>query len=143
MSEFTPGSNTLSVGMAETKSVLTFVITLAKAVDQSAADGKINLTDVANFIPVVMTIGPALAGLKEMQVELKAITPAEAADLKAWVITQVPNVVSDQHVDEFIQGAFAVVLDLWIVIRNFFLIAGAQVAADTTPSAEVLPTTNN
>jgi len=134
MSEFTPGSNTLSVGMEETKSVLTFVIALATAVQKTEAAGSVNLASIANFIPIVMTIGPALAGLKEMQVELKAITPAEAADLKAWVITQVPNAISDAHVDQFIEGAFAVVLDLWIVIRDFFLLPGGSVAAATSPA---------
>jgi len=149
MSEYVVDTNTLSVGADETKKVLTFVIALAKAVKESEADGKLTLTDLANFLPIVLSVGPALAGLKEMEIFLKVANEQEAQEIKDWVKTQVPGITEDQHVDQFITSAFAVVLDLWIVIRDFFnlgmpnvtenptgtAVVGGQTSPDTLPQA--------
>ena len=113
--------NVLTVGYTETKKVLSLVITLGKAYKASMADGKFDWTDTMNFLPIMFEIGPAVQGFNDVQIELKMATPAETAELKAWIHEQLGGVIEDAKLDEFIQDAFAVILDLWVVIKNYFL----------------------
>lgn len=112
-------NNKVQVSLKDTREVLTFVIALGKAYEAAKSDGVINVADLLHLLPVIDKIGPAFEGIENVQIELMAMTTEEADELKAWIKTELD--LQDEEIEEFIQAAFAVVVDLWMVIRRFFL----------------------
>ena len=129
-------NNTLSVGAQDTKDVISLVIAIAKAFKASQEDGVLDYKDIPNFLPVITKIGPAVQGIENLQVELRVIDEAEATDLKAWIHTQMDGLLPDAKLDQFIQDCFSVVLDFWIVIRNYFFLNAPSVNLTQKESAE-------
>jgi len=142
MATLTGGDLPLAVNIDDTKKVLNFVIVLLKAINQAGEDKKLDLSDLIYFFPVVLAIGPALSSVKEVGIELKAVNREEADALKAWVKEQVPQVITDEHVNQFITGAFATVLDIWMLIKNFYFTNDTTDAPDQ-PGKDTPDTENN
>jgi hypothetical protein len=124
----TNANGTLSVDNDEIKKVISVIVGLGNAWKGSMADGKFDWTDAMRFIPIAMEIGPAIQGFADVPIELKAETPEKLVELKQWIHDQMPGLITDAKLDEFVQESFALVLSLWVVINNYFLTPKAPAA---------------
>ena len=131
--------NKLVVGYKETKEVLSFVITLVTAIKKARTDDKISIADIQYFIPVLFLVGPAIEGVDNVKVEMMMATPGEADDLKKWLAEQIPTLTDDEKIINFIKDAFAVVLDIWMVLKTYILVATPAPAVSEI-TGEPLPT---
>jgi hypothetical protein len=110
----------LTVGFKETKEVLALAIALGKGVEASLADdGKITIRDIPNFFPTLFKLKDAFEGIEQVPVEFKLATPEEAAELKAFVKAELD--LEDDKIEKFIEDSFMVVLDIWMLVKDYFL----------------------
>ena len=108
------------VGFKETQEALTFVFSLAKGVQNSFSDdGKFTITDLPKFLPALLDLKDAYQGADQIPLEFKMANQAEADELKVWVKENFD--IADDQVEKAIEDAFAVILDLWIVINTYVL----------------------
>lgn len=113
-------SNKVVVGFKETQEALTFVFTLAKSVQDSLADDKkITIGDLPKFLPALIDLPSAVGGADQIPLEFKVASQAEADELKVWVKDNFD--IQDDQVEKAIEDAFAVILDLWIVINTYLI----------------------
>jgi hypothetical protein len=110
-------TSTLAVGFKETKEALTFVFKLIDGIKAAEADKSITITDIPVFFPALLALTPAIVGANQIPLEIKAITEEEATELKTWVKENYD--VSDDKLEQFIEDAFAIVLDIWIVVNRY------------------------
>jgi hypothetical protein len=112
------GDSKIQVSLKDTREVLALVIALGKAYENAKADGVINYADLLYLLPVIEKVGPAFEGIENVQIELIAMSPEEAEELKAWIKIELD--LKDDEIEQFIQAAFAVVVDMWLLIKQFF-----------------------
>lgn len=106
------------VGLTETKQAVDFAIALGKGIEASAQDGKWNLIDIPNFIPALAQLLPAIEGLDQVPLEFAALTPEQIDELKAYVNANLD--LSDDEVEAFIEDAFKVMLDIFMLVKLYF-----------------------
>lgn len=78
-------------GIQETKDVLNLMVGIAKAVKAAEADGKIGPEDLAQLIAIFPLIGPAMDHIGDVPAEFKDLSVAEAEELAAVVVAQLPG----------------------------------------------------
>ncbi len=70
--------------MNEIKEMLSFIFSLAEAIDKSVADGKISIADVPSFIDPIMKAQAAFMGLDKIKAEMQSMDEAKKAELMEW-----------------------------------------------------------
>ena len=120
------------VGFNETKEALTFVFAVAKGVQDSLGDdGKFTITDLPKFLPALLALKDAYQGAENIPLEFKMANQEEADELKLWVKDTFD--IADDQVEKAIEDAFAVVLDLWIVINTYLIKGDGSEAVKQSP----------
>jgi hypothetical protein len=114
---------TLAVGITQTNELLRFLGQLANATDVSLADGKINYWDLANFLALIPSVGPAVDGIKEVPRELANLEPGERAILNTTLATALR--LSNPLTDDLVKQGFDTALHL----AQFFAAVRAAKAA--------------
>jgi hypothetical protein len=107
------------VGFDETKQVIKLVIGIGRGIELSLKDDKFTLADLPNFFAVIMDLLPAIDGIEDVALEFKLATEEEVEELKAYVKAELD--LEDDKVEEFIEDAFAVVLDIYHVLKRYFI----------------------
>jgi len=126
----------VTVGFKETKEVVDLVISLGKGIESSMEDDKITLSDLPNFFPVFINLIPAIEGIDQVVLEFKLASPEEADELKAHLRAELN--LEDEEMEKFIEDAFAVVLDIWNVVKTYFLKDGEPASnGATSPDVDV------
>lgn len=126
-------SEKITVGFKETKEVLNFVIPLVKAGDTALEDGKIQLTELVLFIPALLKFKDAIEGVDQVPFEFKLATAEEANELKAYLKAELD--LRDDQMEQFIEDAFGVVLDIWQLIKTYTFKGGEPIGTEAgTPS---------
>lgn len=69
----------------ETKEALIFGARVIKAVSAAQADGKIDLSDLTQLVPVGMAVGDAVEGYEKIWDEIQDLDDSEIAELRAAV----------------------------------------------------------
>lgn len=110
-------TNKVTVGFKETKEVLGFVIPIVKGSEQVLADGKIQIPELVVFLPALLKIKDAIEGVDQVPLEFKLSTPEEAEELKQYLRDELD--LADDKMEEFIEDAFALVLDLYNIIKKY------------------------
>lgn len=98
------------LGIEHLKVCVKFGIDLGEAFDTALANGKLELTDATAFFKPLMEISTAMAAGKLALPELKDMDSTEAAQLSAYVGTEL-NIGNDK-VEEVIKKSFAVVMSM-------------------------------
>lgn len=138
------GTNKLTVGLQETKEALTFAFAIVNGVRTAKADdGKITVTDVPAFFPALFALKDAVDGVTDIPLEMKNISQEEADELKKWVKDNFD--ISDDKVEQFIEDGFAIVLDIWMLVKRYVLDNGSdnattESAAETASEETATPT---
>jgi len=122
----------LTVGFKETKEGLTFVFALVKGITSALKDdGKITVGDLPHFLPSLLSVKGALEGIDKVPVEFKLASQAEADELKVWIKKEFD--IPDDKMEQFIEDAFAVLLDMW-VFTSRYLISQTQEMNEPLPN---------
>jgi len=144
--------NKLVPGMKETQEVILMAIAVAQLAmqikevvdDQNDPENKgFNwLSFIGSFPTLFPTIGTAISAVKdgidnveEVTIEFTTMTHEQQEELKAWVLTQVPDLPQDKT-EQFIKDAFAVVIDIWMIIKTYFLKPADENTASETNTTE-------
>lgn len=108
----------VKVGFKETKEVLDAMIALGKAIEASMEDDKLNLLDVPNFIPFLTKILPAIEGVEQVPFEFKVAEKSEIEELKTYLKDELD--LQDDQLETFIEDAFKVALDIFMLVKLYF-----------------------
>lgn len=73
------------IGIEETKDILAFVMSLGNAVGQSLDDGRMDITDLGNFLQVLTSAPEAISGSSQIAGELKDLSESEKEELLEFV----------------------------------------------------------
>jgi len=111
--------NQVITSFPETRDVLSLAIGLIKAVKLSQEDGEINWADITNFLPVLFLVGPAIDNIEGVEPEFMLATPEQSEELKTWVRSQVEGLELDEDVSQFIQDAFGLIMQLWMMLKKY------------------------
>jgi hypothetical protein len=120
----------VKVGLVETKQAIDFAIALGKAVENSQEDGVWNLMDIPNFIPAIVKLLPAVQGGDQIPIEFVQLTPEQLDELKTYVTAELD--LNDEEVEAFIEDAFKVMLDIFMLVKLYFT-PSEDVTADQVP----------
>lgn len=105
-------------GTTELKELLTFAFRLAKAVDDSLEDGKVNFVlDAPKFIASIMAAPKAFAGMNLVLLELEDLDETEHAELMAWVKAEFD--LRDDKLEASIEDAVNLALHVYRFSRVF------------------------
>jgi len=107
----------LVVGFKETQEGLTFVFALVKAIESAVADKQITVSDIPLFLDPLLKLKDAVEDYDQIPVEFMLANAQEAEALKVWVKENF-DVESDK-VEELIEDAFSIILDIWLVINKY------------------------
>lgn len=75
-------------GIKESKEILVFLAKVGESIKASLVDGKFDLSDVANFYPVLGAILPAVQGIGEIPAEIKDLSVEEGLELVGIVVAE-------------------------------------------------------
>lgn len=123
--------NQIVTDFKETKDVISLGIGLVRAWQLSQEDGVINWTDIANFLPVLPKIGPAIDNIGGIEPEFRVATQEDIDQLKVWLQGEMKELDTEEKMKTFIEGCFGIAMSLWVLIRDF---------TSTTPSQPTEPT---
>ena len=105
-------------GTTELKELLTFAFRLAKAVDDSLEDGKVNFVlDAPKFLPALMAAPKAFAGMNLVLLELEDLDDSEHAELMEWVKKEFD--LRDDRLEASIEEAVNLALHVYRFSRVF------------------------
>lgn len=119
--------NKVEVSSKDLKEVVSFVIAMGTGIEKSLKeDGQLTISDLPNLFPALFKIMPAIEGLENVPVYIKAMNKEEADEIFEYVKTEL-ELESDQ-VEGFIEDAVRVILDLWVVLSKYFFkpVSGIQ-----------------
>lgn len=103
----------------DTKELLTFVFGFVKGIDDSLqGDGKFTVSDIPNFLPSLLAVKAAFEDIDMVPVEFANMTQEEADELKVWVEENFK--ISANKVEEAIEDAITIVLDIWVLYVRYF-----------------------
>jgi len=100
-------------GIKELKELLKFVIEFGEAIELALADKKFEISELALLMGPLMQVGPAFEGLDLLGGEIKDLSEAEAAELKAYVAEELD--LQNDKIEEVVEKA----LGLGVMIYNF------------------------
>jgi hypothetical protein len=109
----------LIVGFKETQEGLTFVFALVNAVEKALVDKQITVGDIPLFLEPLMKFKDAVEDYDQIPVEFKLANAEEAEALKAWVKENFN--VEAEKVEELIEDAFSVILDIWLILNKYIV----------------------
>lgn len=119
----------MKLGIDNLKVCVKFGIDLGEAVDASLPGG-LTVADVPNFFKPLMEISSAITAAKQVPAELKDLDTEEAAELSAYVTTELH--IADAKVEEVIKKSFAVVVSVLEIVE--VMKAAKVVAPVVTPA---------
>jgi hypothetical protein len=93
----------IKLGIKETDEVVGLLILLAKGIQASAADGKLDASDIGNLMPVIMACGPALEGISQIPAELMDLDSEEGAALVGKIAGELA--LPSEHAKEVLVAA--------------------------------------
>lgn len=96
--------------MEKIKVVLTFIFSMATAIDLAKADGKIDGKDIPLIVTPALNLVPALGSAPEAYQSYKALSQAERDEITVWV-RQEFNLANDK-VEQKIESGLAAVVQL-------------------------------
>lgn len=116
------------------KEVVVFAISLGQGIEKSLNDdGKLTLTDLPNFFPTLLKVVPAIEGIENVPFYIKAISQEEAAELITFIKTELD--LEDDKAEKFIEDAVRIVLDIWLVVKQYFI----KTSTTEEPNTEEAP----
>ena len=77
-------------GIAETKDVLTLVLSTIDVIKKANEDGSINMGDIGLLVGLLPKLGPAFSGIDQVPAELKDLSQPEQTELINHVMTHLP-----------------------------------------------------
>ena len=105
-------------GTTELKELLTFAFKLAKGVDETLEDGKVNLVlDAPKFIPALMAAPKAFAGIANVLLELEDLDEEEQKELMEWAKGEFD--LRDDRLEASIEEAVNLALHVYRFARVF------------------------
>lgn len=117
MSGYTLENPKLRAQMKETEEILVFGAKLLRAIEDSYTDKSITIMDLPNFIPVVASLMPAIDGVGDVVLEIKAANPEEIEALKAKVKEIID--LADEDFEVFTERVFAIALDIYSLTQLY------------------------
>lgn len=118
----------IKVGFAETKQAIDLAIALGKGIEKSLTDKKLDFADVPNFIPAFMVLFAAIQGAEDIPMEFSVASKEETDELKKYVQDNLD--LEDDKVEGFIEDAFKVLLDIFMVYKLYFAPVPQEPIAD-------------
>jgi hypothetical protein len=110
----------MSEGIKETKDLVIAIASIGAATAKSLdGDGKISLTDAANYFPALMKLPAAVAGISEVPAELADLEPSELEELQQTLVDEFD--VPQESVKELVEDSLKAVAALYGVIYKHFL----------------------
>ena len=108
------------ISIKDLREVADFMINLGQGIDNSLKDdGVLTVSDLPNILPTLMSVVPALEGIGNVPITIKAMSEDEKNELYKYIADKLT--LSDKDTEKFIEDALRVVLDLWMVINKYFL----------------------
>ena len=101
-------------GIKETKEVLSFILSLANALDISLQDGKVGISDLMHFLTVVKKAPAAFENLNMMLTEIVDLDAGERAEL--LVFTKKEFDITNDHLEKTMEHALDVAARLYELI---------------------------
>lgn len=95
------------------ENILGFLFALGSKVESVIAGGSISFLQLPSFIGIFEAAGPALAGVKALPADIKQITDADLATIRAYIQTQLPSVVPNATIDTLIGNGLALAQNLY------------------------------
>ncbi len=123
--------NPVGVALKETKQILDAMIALGKGIEASMSDGKLTFTDIPNFIEFLTLILPAIEDADQVPFEFKVADPEDIQELKEYLQENLD--LQDDELEAFIEDAFKVALDIFMLYKLYFM-------TDTSDEGENTPT---
>jgi len=108
----------IKIGLKETKEAIDLAIALGRGIEKSLGDDKIDFTDIPNFIPATMVLFSAIDGIEDVPLEFNVASKEEIDELKAYVQSQLD--LEDDKLEAFIEDAFKVLLDIFVIYKAYF-----------------------
>jgi hypothetical protein len=105
------------VGIEEIKDVVIFGAKFGNSLSKSLADGKIGFGDLAELMPVLTSIIPAIEGIDEVGVELSDLDDAEMMELEK-VFKETLNITND-NLETIIERCFSATLSIYDLVLSF------------------------
>lgn len=102
------------------KQVVHLGCTLGEAVAGSLADGKWSFSDIHFFLPVVTSVAAALGDIQKVPEELKAMSPEDFDELRAYVKTEL------ELPDEQVEAAIELGCDVGVKLLQLALSMGGK-----------------
>lgn len=108
----------LNVDTQDLKDVLLLAFSLGEGVDASLVDGKFVVAeDIANFIPVLTRIYPALEGIENVDDILLSMDNEDAEQLYAWAEAEFD--LNADNVEELVEKALKFALQAVVFVNSF------------------------
>jgi len=108
----------IKVGFVETKQAIDLAIALGTGIEKSLADKKLDFTDIPNFIPAFLVLFSAIEGAEDIPMEFSIADSTEIDELKKYVQDKLD--LEDDKVEGFIEDAFKILLDIFMVYKLYF-----------------------
>jgi len=129
--------NPVGVALKETKQILDAMIALGHGIEASYEDGKLSFTDIPNFIEFLTLILPAIEGADQVPFEFKVADPEDIAELKEYLQANLD--LRDDELEAFIEDAFKVALDIYMLYKLYFMKEDTTNGDEVTPPADGQP----
>lgn len=108
------------VNVKDLYDVIDFMAALGTAVEASFASGKsITLADLPNLFPALYLAIPAIEGIENVPVTIKAMSPEDVAKMEAYVATKLN--LQDKKAQDVIEDALRVVMEIWLFVNKYFI----------------------
>lgn len=106
------------IGFKETKEAVDLAIALGQGIEKSLDDKKIDFKDIPNFIPASMLLFQGFDSIEDVPLEFKLASQEEVEELKTYVQTRLD--LDDDKLEGFIEDAFKVLIDIFILYKLYF-----------------------
>ena len=107
----------MSEGIKETKELLKFVIDFGEAIETALADKKFEIAELSLLIAPLMQVGPAFEGIDKLGGEMKDLTEAEMAELKAYVEDELD--LKNDNLEEIIERGLGLAITIYSFVKLF------------------------
>lgn len=104
------------MGINAIKEILSLVFGLVNVIDDVAVNHLGGLAAVLRFIPIIPKVAPALHDISLVIPQLKDMSDAERAELKAFVASEFN--ISDDKLELTIEQVLDVAIDLSVLLKS-------------------------
>lgn len=109
----------MSLGIQETKELFLFGASFGNALGKSLADGKFNLSDIANFIDPATKIPAAFKGIGQVDNELADLDEAEKLELIEYAKTEFD--IPDEDAEVFVEDSLELAFSIYSFLQKHFI----------------------